>query len=263
MSLPSLRLFDLSGRAALVTGASGAFGGAAARGLAGAGAHVILAAGDGAAAQRTADAIGAAGGRADVIPARADTPRSAEAIVAGAVELAGRLDVLVSAAGINVVAPTTEMTDDAWQRVMDANVRGSWLVCQSAGRQMVRQGEGGKIVLVSSTRGKLGHPAGYSGYCPSKAAIDGLTRALACEWGARAINVNAIGPTVFRSALTEWMHEPEGHGRAVREAMLARIPVGRLGEPDDFIGAVLFLSSRASDFVTGQIVYVDGGYTAG
>jgi NAD(P)-dependent dehydrogenase (short-subunit alcohol dehydrogenase family) len=256
-------LFDLSGRSAVVTGASGALGGAVARGLAAAGAHVTLAAGKEPVAVEVASEISAAGGRAHVIARRPDSPAAAEAIVAAAVEAAGRLDLLVSASGLNIVAPTVEMSDADWSQVMDANVRGSWLVAQAAGRRMIDQGEGGKIVLVSSTRGKLGHPAGYSAYCPSKAAVDGLTRTLACEWGRHRINVNAIAPTVFRSQLTAWMYEDEGPGKEVREAMLWRIPLGRLGEPDDLVGSVIFLCSSAADFVTGQVLYVDGGYTAG
>ncbi|MGZ4351289.1 MAG: SDR family NAD(P)-dependent oxidoreductase [Solirubrobacteraceae bacterium] len=259
----TLELFDLTGRSALVTGASGALGAAASRALAGAGAHVTLAAGNVEAAQAIRDDIVGAGGTAQVVAGRADSPDRAEALVAGAVDAAGRLDIVVTASGVNIVSPTLEMSDADWGTVMDANVRGSWLVAQAAGRQLVSQGDGGKIVLVSSTRGKLGHPAGYSAYCPSKAAVDGLTRTLACEWGRHAINVNAIAPTVFRSALTAWMYADEDPGRSVRESMLSRIPLGRLGEPADFAGAVVFLGSRAADFVTGQILYVDGGYTAG
>lgn len=259
----SLDLFDLTGRSALVTGASGSFGTAAARALAGAGALVTLAAGNAAAAERVAQEIAASGGESRVFAGRPESPQDAEAMVRASVDAAGRLDVLVSASGVNIVAPTVEMRDEDWQAVMHANVRGSWLIAQAAGRQMLAQGDGGKVVLVSSTRGKLGHPAGYSAYCPSKAAVDGLTKALACEWGAHAINVNAIGPTVFRSELTAWMYAEEGRGKEVREAMLSRIPLGRLGEPADFAGAVIFLCSRASDFVTGQVLYVDGGYTAG
>jgi NAD(P)-dependent dehydrogenase (short-subunit alcohol dehydrogenase family) len=256
-------LFDLAGRSALIPGASGAFGRAAALALAGAGAHVTLAAANENALGELAGEIAAGGGQAEIIRRRPESPADAEAMVDAAVQAAGRLDVVVCASGVNVVAPTAEMDEGDWQTVMDANVRGSWLVCQAAGRQMLAQGDGGKIVLVSSTRGKLGHPAGYSAYCPSKAAVDGLTKTLACEWGPNRINVNAIAPTVFRSDLTAWMYEEEGRGKAVREAMLARIPIGRLGEPEDFQGAVVFLSSRASDFVTGQILYIDGGYTAG
>jgi len=257
------RLFDLSGRSAVITGASGALGGAAARGLAAAGVHVTLASGDEAGVARVASEIADVDGDVNVIARRPESPAAAEAIVAAAVEATGRLDILVCASGVNIVAPTVEMSDADWSTVMDANVRGSWLVAQAAGRRMIDLGEGGKIVLVSSTRGKLGHPAGYSAYCPSKAAVDALTRTLACEWGRHAINVNAIAPTVFRSELTAWMYEDEGPGKAVREAMLARIPLGRLGEPDDFVGSIIFLCSRAADFVTGQILYVDGGYTAG
>jgi NAD(P)-dependent dehydrogenase (short-subunit alcohol dehydrogenase family) len=259
----TLELFDLTGRSALVTGASGALGAAASRALAGAGAHVTLAAGNAAAAAEVHEEITGAGGAASVAHGRPDSPAEAQALVDAAVHAAGRLDLLVSASGVNIVAPTLEMSDADWDTVMDANVRGSWLIAQAAGRRMVEQGEGGKIVLVSSTRGKLGHPAGYSAYCPSKAAIDALTRTLACEWGKHAINVNAIGPTVFRSTLTAWMYAEEDPGRSVRETMLSRIPLGRLGEPADFAGSVVFLCSRAADFVTGQILYVDGGYTAG
>jgi NAD(P)-dependent dehydrogenase (short-subunit alcohol dehydrogenase family) len=259
----TLDLFDLTGRSALVTGASGALGAAASRALAGAGAHVTLAAGNAEAAAEVKAEIVASGGAAHVAPGRPDTPDDAEALVAAAVAAAGHLDLVVSASGVNIVSPTLEMSDGDWDTVMDANVRGSWLIARAAGRQLVAQGQGGKIVLVSSTRGKLGHPAGYSAYCPSKAAVDALTRTLACEWGKHAINVNAIGPTVFRSALTAWMYSDEDPGRSVRETMLSRIPLGRLGEPADFAGSVVFLCSRAADFVTGQILYVDGGYTAG
>ena len=105
--------------------------------------------------------------------------------------------------------------------------------------------------------------ANYTAYCPSKAAIDLLTKTLGVEWGPHRINVNAIAPTVFRSELTGWMYADSGNGPVVRENMLRRIPLGRLGEPTDFHGAVLCLASSASDFMTGSIVYLDGGYTAG
>ena len=147
--------------------------------------------------------------------------------------------------------------------VMDANVTQSWLMARAAGRQMLKQGQGGKVILMSSARGLLGHPAGYTAYCASKSAVDGITKALGCEWGPTGITVNAIGPTVFRSPLTEWMFEDDERGKTVRAAFLARVPKGRLGEPSDLAGPLLFLASKASDFYTGHILYADGGYTAG
>ena len=205
----------------------------------------------------------ALGADVELVARRPEREADADAMVDAAVRAHDRIDLVVCASGMNKVGSITEQPVEDWQSVMDANVKGSWLVCRAAGRRLIDQGDGGKVVLVSSTRGKLGHPAGYTAYCPSKAAVDLLARTLACEWGKHKINVNAIAPTVFRSDLTAWMYEEEGPGKQVREAMLARIPLGRLGEPDDFVGALLYFLSPASDFCTGQVLYVDGGYTAG
>jgi NAD(P)-dependent dehydrogenase (short-subunit alcohol dehydrogenase family) len=123
---------------------------------------------------------------------------------------------------------------------------------------MKDQGRGGKVILVSSARGKLGMK-GYTAYSPSKAAIDLMAKSLACEWGEYGINVNAIAPTVFRSELTEWMFEDD----TARTKFLTRLPIGRLGEPEDYIGVCMFLASFASDFCTGTTIHVDGGYLAG
>ena len=109
----------------------------------------------------------------------------------------------------------------------------------------------------------VGHPAGYTAYCASKAAVDGITKALGCELGPTGITVNAIAPTVFRSPLTQWMFEDDEKAKTVRAGFLARVPKGRLGEPEDLSGPLLFLASKASDFYTGHILYADGGYTAG
>jgi NAD(P)-dependent dehydrogenase (short-subunit alcohol dehydrogenase family) len=258
-----LSLFDVSGRSVLVTGATGALGRVASLSLAAAGARVTLAAGNATRLEAVGREVNGLGGKAVLVNRRPEEAADAEAMVAAAVGAFGRLDAVVTASGLNKVAPIVEQAPEDWDEVMRANVRGSWLVCRAAGRQMISQGDGGKAVLVSSTRGKLGHPAGYSAYCPSKAAVDLLCRTLACEWGAHRITVNAIAPTVFRSDLTAWMYAEEGRGRQVREAMLSRIPLGRLGEPEDFVGALIYLLSPASDFCTGHVMYVDGGYTAG
>ena len=255
-----LKFFDVSGKVALITGASGAFGAVAAECLSGAGCKVALAAGN---ADAMAKVANVCKGETHQINARPDSEAACEDLVAKTVQAFGRIDILVVASGMNKVAKIDEMAPDTFSDVMDANVTQSWLMARAASTQMKKQGDGGKIVLMSSARGLLGHPAGYTAYCASKAAVDGITKALGCELGTTGITVNAIAPTVFRSPLTAWMFEDTDEAKAVRAGFLTRVPKGRLGEPEDLVGPLLFLSSRASDFYTGHILYADGGYTAG
>ncbi len=258
-----LALFDIAGKVAVVTGASGAFGALAVQVLAGAGAKVAAVAGNAEALDKTVADARALGAEALSIQARPNDETACDDIVAKTVAAFGSVDILVVASGKNDVSKIVDMAPARFLDVMDANVTQSWLMAKSAGKQMLAQGRGGKIVLMSSARGKLGHPAGYSAYCASKSAIDGITRALGCEWGDSGITVNAIAPTVFRSPLTAWMFEDTERARDVRKGFLARVPKGRLGEPQDLAGPLLFLVSRASDFYTGHILDADGGYTAG
>ena len=253
-------MFNVQGKVALITGASGAFGAVAAQCLSGAGCKVVLAAGNAAALE---EVRAKCTGDIHLINTRPDSEVACEAMVAEAVATFGSLDILVVASGMNKVALIDDMAVDTFEGVMDANVTQSWLLARAASKQMKAQGKGGKIVFVSSARGLLGHPAGYTAYCASKAAVDGITKALGCELGPTGITVNAIAPTVFRSPLTAWMFEDTDKAKAVREGFLSRVPKGRLGEPDDLAGPLLFLSSAASDFYTGHILYADGGYTAG
>ena len=258
-----LSLFDIRGQVAIVTGASGSFGALAAKVLAGAGCRLVLAAGKQAELDAIASACAEMGAEVEPINLRPSSEENCAQIVGEAVARFGRVDILVVASGKNDVSKIHDMAPARFLDVMDANVTQSWLMAQAVTRQMLKQGTGGKIVLMSSARGLLGHPAGYSAYCASKSAVDGITRALGCELGASGITVNAIAPTVFRSPLTEWMFGDDDKAKTTRAGFLARVPKGRLGEASDLAGPLLFLASKASDFYTGHILYADGGYTAG
>ncbi|TCK99280.1 NAD(P)-dependent dehydrogenase (short-subunit alcohol dehydrogenase family) [Shimia isoporae] len=258
-----LSMFNVDGQVALITGASGAFGMVAARILAGAGCKLVLAAGNQSALDDITAECREMGADVVALNVRPSDEAACETLVQEAVRAFGQLDILVVASGMNKVALINDMAPETFTGVMDANVTQSWLLARSAAGQMKAQGNGGKIVLVSSARGLLGHPAGYTAYCASKAAVDGITKALGCELGPTGITVNAIAPTVFRSPLTAWMYEDTDEATKVRNGFLARVPKGRLGEPEDLAGPLLFLASKASDFYTGHILYADGGYTAG
>ena len=256
-------LFNVKGKVALITGATGAFGTVAAKTLADAGCSLVLAAGNADALDEIAQECAGLAADVKTVNSRPDSEENCQSMIDAAVSAHGRLDILVVASGMNKVAKIDEMPLEDFTSVMDANVTQSWMLAKAATKQMKAQGEGGKIVLVSSARGLLGHPNGYTAYCASKAAVDGITKALGCELGATGITVNAIAPTVFRSPLTAWMFEETEQAKTVRQGFLSRVPKGRLGEPEDLAGPLLFLSSHASDFYTGHILYADGGYTAG
>jgi NAD(P)-dependent dehydrogenase (short-subunit alcohol dehydrogenase family) len=205
------------------------------------------------------DAINSAGGKAHGVNLRPDTEESVAAMIQAVQKNQGRLDILVVASGFNKPGNSQEATPADFDLVLDANVRQTFLVCRAAGKVMMEQGRGGKIVITSSVRGRVATNNAIA-YCTSKAATDMLTMCFSAEFAPKGITVNALAPTVFRSELTAWLFEETGRGPEARKGVVQRIPVGRLGEPPDFIGSLIFLSSPASDFMTGHIMYVDGGF---
>jgi len=208
-----LALFDIKGKTAIITGASGAFGALAAKTLAGAGANVVLAASKAEELKKVAAECEKLGAKAEIIALRPSSEENCDKIVKAAVDRFGRVDILVVASGLNKVSKIIDQKVEDFLDVMDANVSQSWLMARAAGRQMLKQGQegkpGGKVILTSSARGLLGHPAGYTAYCASKSAVDGITKALGCEWGETGITVNALGPTVFRSPPNRGQHQRE------------------------------------------------------
>ena len=251
-----LDLFDVAGKVAIVTGASGSLGSAVSRGLADAGARVMLTGRSKDTLAPLADEITASGGVADFEVGAPDGHDAVTNVVAATTKRLGPVDVLVAAAGMNKPAPIVEQTVDEWEEIVSSQLKTAWLYCKEAGKVMIEHG-GGKVILIGSQRGLLGM-ANYAAYSPAKAAVHLLTRTLAAEWGPSNIQVNCLAPGLFRSGLTEWMWEDD----ATYQRLLGRVPHGRLGEPEDFIGPVIFLSSKASDWMTGAILNVDGGYTA-
>lgn len=258
-----LALFDLKGTVTLVTGASGSFGHVCAVAVGALGGRLVLASGSAKELAEVAAEVREVGGEVETIVRRPDSLADAEAILQAALQRFGRVDHLVVASGTNKPGFIEDQDYESWQQVMDANVRGAWLMAKAVGSYWIKERIKGKVVLLSSTRGRHGNFSGYSAYCTSKGATDALTRVLATEWAKYGIRVNAIAPTTFRSKLTAWMWQDDEVGKATRERTLSRIPLGRLGEPEDLIGIALFLLSRASDFCTGQVMYIDGGFTAG
>jgi gluconate 5-dehydrogenase len=251
-------LFDLTGKVAIVTGGSGAFGHAAAKGLAAYGADVVITSRRVENLEAAAADIRETGRTALPVVCDVTDAASVEVMVQKTVDKLGKVDILVSGAGQANRFPAEEFPLDEWQKVMDSLVKGTYTVCQAVGRRMIAQG-GGKIITVGSVRGELGHPGGYSAYGTAKGAVHLLTKQLATEWAKHKINVNCIAPCIFWTPLTQQvLDDPE-----LYKIFMQRIPWGRAADPQDFIGATVFLASAASDFITGDVLMVDGGSTAG
>jgi NAD(P)-dependent dehydrogenase (short-subunit alcohol dehydrogenase family) len=255
-----LRLFDLTGKTAIVTGAARGLGRAMALALAGAGAGVCVADRNADGAAQVAGEIQAMGRPSLALRCEVADATSVQSMVEATAGALGGVDILVNNAGINRGGefPPERLSQEIWDDVLQVNLTGVFLSAQAAGRWMIERGRPGKIINMASISGLVvnrltdRHPLPY---CVSKAGVIMLTKVLAVEWAKHHINVNAIAPTYFR---TEMIH-PDPN---IRAEMVRDTPMHRLGEPYDLAGSVLYLASSASDFVTGHTLFVDGGYTA-
>jgi 2-dehydro-3-deoxy-D-gluconate 5-dehydrogenase len=247
--------FDLTGRTAIVTGANTGLGQAIATALSGAGAKVALVGRS--SMEETEAKIAALGGSSLAIGADLSTLEPIERILDETVSWAGRADILVNNAGVIRRADALDFTEDDWDAVMDVNLKNVFFLCQAFARRLVAAGAPGKIINIASLlsfQGGIRIPS----YTASKSGLAGLTRLLACEWAAKGINVNAIAPGYFATNNTEALRaDPER-----KSAILARIPAGHWGKPDEIGGAAVFLASPAADYVHGTVLPVDGGWLA-
>jgi NAD(P)-dependent dehydrogenase (short-subunit alcohol dehydrogenase family) len=252
-------LFSLQGKIAAVVGGAGGMGRGIAGGLIRYGAQVALVDVNAESLSRVAGELEAAAGA----PLKTyETDCSDEASMQGVVEAIvadhGRVDVLVNAQGYNFKAPATEFPMDEWDKLINVNVKGVMVSCKVFAAQMVKQG-GGKIISLSSVRGQRAATGGNSAYCASKGAVDMITRQLAVELAPHKVFVNAIGPIITVTPMTAERIKVEA---ARYERMLLNVPMGRMAEIDDLVGPAVFLASAASDFITGTILYIDGGMMA-
>ena len=252
-----LKVFKLDRKTAIVTGASRGIGEAIARGFAQVGADVVIVSRNLPALEKVAKELEAFGGK--VLPVSADigNPEEIQRVIEATLNIFPGIDILVNNAGISpVLKKAEEMTLNEWEDVVKVNLTGTFLLCQAVGKVMIQRG-GGKIINMASVGGVVGFPRQVA-YCVTKGGILQLTKVLAIEWARYNIQVNSIGPAYLETELTKGMRE----SKVISENLLRRTPMGRFGKPEEVIGAAIYLASEASSFVTGQTLFVDGGWLA-
>jgi NAD(P)-dependent dehydrogenase (short-subunit alcohol dehydrogenase family) len=252
------RMFRFDGQVAVVAGGCGGIGSAISLGLAQLGATVVIVDHEEDKACQCAESIEKQGDRAMAIGFEITRPDSIQAMIAQTVREAEGVDILVNCVGMHIERPAEDYSLEDWDLVNNVNLRGAFLLSQAAGRQMIRQGRGGKQIHISSVRSILGLRRGYISYCTTKGGMNLMVKQLATEWAKYGINVNAVAPTFIRTELVKHYLDD----RDFYNSLVNRIPLGRVGEPVDVAGATLFLASPAADFITGHVLMVDGGVTA-
>ena len=253
-------MFRLDGKVALVMGGAGGIGEALASGLSHQGATVVISSRNQEALDKAAKEISASS-KHEVLGYTSDvtSEESVSDLVKKVVAKLGTIDILVNAMGMNIKRDSFEYPIEDWRRLMDVNITGTMIACKHVGAQVFKEKKAGKIINLSSVRGIRGKNGGNVGYSATKGAVEMITKSLALEWSPYNINVNALGPALIITPGTVHIkNNPE-----LAEKYKKDIPLGRLGLPEDLIGACVFLASSASDFVTGQTLFVDGGVTAG
>jgi 2-deoxy-D-gluconate 3-dehydrogenase len=248
--------FDLSGKIAIVTGAGRGMGYHIAMALARYGAEMVICSRTLSELEKAKEEIEKLGRR--VLIQQMDFTKIPEiyAMVEQSMKVFGHIDILINNAGVNITQWAVDVTEEAWDRVIDTNLKALFFCAQAVGKVMIQQKKG-KIINISSQTGTVAIPQ-RAAYCSSKGGVNQLTKLLAIEWAQYNINVNAIAPTFIETPFSKPMFEKEGF----REYVLGNIPLGRIGKPDDVTGAVIFLASEASNMVTGHILLIDGGWTA-
>jgi gluconate 5-dehydrogenase len=256
------KLFDLSGKVALVTGAAAGFGEVICAGFAEFGCDIAAADLDYDGAKRTADKVTALGRRSVAIKVDVGNPEQIQSMVKAVIEALGTIDILVNCAGVPQHDAAESTPLETWDKVIDINLRGTFLCCQAAALVMLEKKKG-VMINFSSIAGAVGIGRGANVYCASKGGVNTLTKALALEWASRGLRVNAIAPCQFMTpGLREVIRDPQFDPKKLMETWTANIPLGRVGESEEIVGPALFLASDASSMVTGTILDVDGGYLA-
>ncbi len=251
-------LFNLSGKVAVITGGAGEIGRAIALAFAERGADIVVTSRNINKLEEVAKEVRGLSRKALAVTCDVTDEQSVNNMVSRVVKEFSRIDILVNAAGAALRKAALDTTSHDWSHIIELNSLGTFLCCKIVGKVMVGQ-KGGKIINISSLRGRFGTPSFGSAYCPSKGAVDSLTRTLACEFGQYNIHVNALAPSVIKTELSKTLLEDPVRAKNLS----SQAPLGRIAELSDVIGPVVFLATDASNFITGQILYVDGGTSCG